>query len=116
MIIIPMGLVSIENKITDVERVDNYIITFQLQKINYVGVDGYFIPFEGFKQLRLVLNDYIYYQDLVIIKDDRIKYLEKLELTNFKLKTGLAVSISFNVGISLVTLGLGLLLYNLGGK
>jgi hypothetical protein len=104
-----MGLQSNEN----VEKVDNIITTFQLQKITYNGVDGFFMPFTGFKQMRIILNDYVYMQDLISLKEERIQQLEKYEIMNFKLKTGLGISISFNIGISLLAVALGFLTYNL---
>jgi hypothetical protein len=106
MIIIIMALQS-------QEKINNYIITFQLQKITYNGTEGFFIPFTGYQQLLLLLNDYVYYQELVIIKDNRIKELQNLELLNYKLKTGLGISISFNIGVSLLAISLGILTYNL---
>ena len=95
------------------DKLNNYILTFQLQKTTVNGVDGFFIPFEGYKQLLLYMNDYIYYQNLVIIKDDRIKQLEKFELTNFKLKTALGVAIAFDIGSLFLCAGLGVMCYNL---
>jgi hypothetical protein len=96
-----------------VERANNIIITFQVQKITYNGIDGFFIPLIGYKQLVLIINDYLYMQDLIVLKDNRIKKLEYLELANFKLKTGLGIAISFDVGTTLLAAGLGLLCYNL---
>jgi hypothetical protein len=96
-----------------VERANNIIVTFQVQKITYNGIDGFFIPLIGYKQLILILNDYLYLQDLIVIKNNRIKQLEGLELANFKLKTGLGIAISFDVGTTLLAAGLILLCYNL---
>jgi hypothetical protein len=112
IIIITMGLQS-QEKDSYQDKVDNIVITFQMQKINYNGIDGWFIPFAGYKQLRLTLNDYVYCQDLIIIKDERIKQLERFEIINFRLKTALAITISFDVGTTLIAVGLGLLTYNL---
>ncbi len=95
-------------------KLNNYIITLQLQKINYEGVEGFFIPFNtGYKRLLFYLNDYIYYQDLIVIKDERIKKLEKLEMKNFKVRTALGISISCNVGEILLCSALGILCWNL---
>ena len=112
IVMIIMGLQS-QEKNNYVDRVDNIIITFQMQKITYNGIDGFFLPFAGYKQMRLILNDYIYYQDLLILKEERIKQLERFEIMNFKLKTALGITISFDVGISLIAIGLGFLTYNL---
>lgn len=95
------------------QRLNNYILTFQMQKITYNGVEGFFIPLQGHKQLVLMINDYIYCQDLLLLKDIRIKNLERFELENFRLKTALGVTIAFDVGASLVAVGLGLLCYNI---
>ena len=94
-------------------RLNDYIVTFQLQKIIHNGVEGFFIPFAGYKRMLGYLNDYIYLQDLILIKDDRIKQLEHLEIINFRLKTGLGIAISFDVGSILLCAGLGILCYNL---
>jgi len=117
MTIITMGLSS-EDKLPDKqkERLNSYITTFQLQKITYQGVEGFFIPYSGYTQLMLDLNDYIYYQDLLTIKDEKIKQLEKLEITNFQLKTVLGITISFDVGTSLLAAALGIMCYNLAKK
>lgn len=111
MMIIIQTVHCVENDSS--QQVDNIIITFQMQKITYQGIEGFFIPFSGFKQMRIILNDYVYMQELIEIKNQRIKDLEKLEVMNFKLKTGLAIAISFDVGITLIAVGLGLLTYNL---
>jgi hypothetical protein len=108
-----MTMAGLSQEKSNDDRLNEYIVTFQLQKITYNGVEGFFIPFSGYKQVLLCLNDYIYYQDLVILKNERIKQLESLETLNFQLKTGLGVSISFNIGISLVAVGVGVLCYGL---
>jgi hypothetical protein len=38
------------------ERINNYIITFQAQKITHNGVEGYFIPIHGWNQLTYTLR------------------------------------------------------------
>lgn len=112
MTITTMVLLSQENSNQE-ERINSYILKLQLQKITYNGVEGFFIPLQGHKQLVLMINDYIYYQDLVKIKDERINVLEKMGIENFKLKTALGITISFDVGAVFVIAGLGMLLYNL---
>jgi hypothetical protein len=84
-----------------------------MQKITYNGVEGFFIPLQGHTQLVLTIRDYVYCQDSLSLKDTRIKKLERFELENFKLKTALGVTIAFDVGASLVAVGLGLLCYNI---
>jgi hypothetical protein len=97
----------------NIERVNSIILSFQAEKITYNGQEGFFISSLGWKNLYLVLNDYIYMQNLVIIKDDRIKQLEKMEVTNFKLKTALGITIAFDVGSILLASGLGVMCWNL---
>ena len=95
------------------DRLNNYILTFQAQKITYNGIDGFFIPATGWNQVVITLRDYIYFQDLALLKDSRIQQLEKYEKNNFKLKTALGISISFDVGSLFLCAGLGILCYNL---
>lgn len=95
------------------DRLNNYILTFQAQKITYNGIEGFFIPTTGWNQLVITLRDYIYFQDLAIFKDERIQQLEKYEKNNFKLKTALGIAISFDVGSLFLCAGLGILCYNL---
>jgi len=113
LIIITMGLSAEDISDSTKEKLNNYILTFQAQKITYNGIEGFFIPIEGWNQLTITLRDYIYFQDLVLLKDERIKQLEKLELTNFKLKTALGVTIAFDVGSLFLCAGLGILCYNM---
>jgi len=102
---------KIDDKIQD--RVDVYMHSFFAEKIIYNGVVGYFVPISGWKNVELYIRDYVYYQDLVLAKDERIKQLEKYEVTIFKYRTALGVTISFDVGTTLVAIGLGMLCYNL---
>lgn len=110
LILMTMALSSQE---TIEQRLNSYILTFQMQKITYNGVEGFFIPLQGHKQLVLMINDYIYCQDLLSLKDMRIKKLERLEIENFRLKTTLGITIAFDVGATLIAAGLGLLCYNI---
>ena len=115
VLIITIQMVLLSEELTDKtkERLNNYILTFQAQKITYNGMVGFFIPAEGWNQLVVTLRDYIYFQDLVYLKDERIKQLEKYELINFKLKTALGVTIAFDVGSLFLCAGLSVLCYNL---
>ncbi len=111
-----MGIISQEITKEQIEKqiqLNSYTIRYNLQLINYQGQSGYFIPLDNYKLLRNDILNYIYYQDLVVIKDERIKQLEKYEIQIAKYKTGLGISISFNVGISLVAIATGILCYNL---
>jgi hypothetical protein len=101
------------NEKDNIDRANDLIISFQIQKISFQGVEGFFIPLSGYKNLNYILNDYIYMQDLLIYKDERIAKLERLEVKNFRLKTALGVSISFDVGSLFLCAGLGILCYNL---
>ena len=113
VIIITMGLYANEKENDNIDRVNELIISFNIQKISFQGAEGFFIPLSGYKQLNYVLNDYIYMQDLLIKKNETIHNLQRLETINFRLKTALGISISFDVGSILLCAGLGLLCYNL---
>jgi hypothetical protein len=118
-ILIILGMVKlnsqeIDSKIKD--RMNTYIGTFQIQKITWQNQEGFFIPAAGYNQFVILLRDYIYYQDLLELKEARIKQLESLETMNFKLKTGLGISIAFDVGSLFLCAGLSLLCYNLAKK
>lgn len=102
---------KIDDKIQD--RVDFFMNTFYAEKITYNGVTGYFVPISGWKHIEFYIRDYVFYQDLCIEQKERIEKIEKYELMNFKLKTGLAIAISFDVGTTLVAIGLGMLCYNI---
>jgi|GEM_PF-4240261 len=93
------------------KRLNDYIITFDMQKITYNGVDGYFIPSSGFTRVEVCLRKLLMYEDLILVKDERIKQLEHYELEMWKWRTGLGVSIAFNMGLTCITAGLGLILY-----
>jgi hypothetical protein len=110
LVIITTELLSANDNI---DRVNETIKTLHIQKITVQGVDGFFIPLTGHKNLLYILNDYIYLQDLLVVKDQRIAKLEKLEVKNFRLKTALGVSISFDIGSLFLCAGLGILCYNL---
>lgn len=107
-----MGQLS-ANENDNIDRVNDLIISFNVQKITYQGVEGFFIPLQGYKNLNYILNDYIYLQDLLIKKNETIKELHSLEIKNFRLKTALGVTISFDVGSLFLCVGLGILCYNL---
>jgi hypothetical protein len=111
MTIMTMALSSEELSPEIKKRLNDYIITFDMQKITYNGVEGYFIPSSGFTKVELCLRKLLMYEDLVIIKDDRIQKLEKYELEMWKWKTGLGVSVAFNVGLTCIAAGIGMILY-----
>lgn len=111
MVTMTMELLSDELSPEIKKRLNDYIITFDMQKIMYNGVEGYFIPSSGFTRVELCLRKLLMYEDLIIVKDDRIKQLEHYELEMWKWKTGLGVSIAFNVGLTCISAGLGLILY-----
>lgn len=117
MITMSMVIISQEKESVKVDRqeqINEYTSKLLLQRITYNGVEGYFIPFSGYQQLRFIINDYITLQELIVVKDNRIVQLERYELMNFKLKTGLGISIGFNVGEIILAVSAGMLTYTLG--
>ena len=115
MTMMSMAIISQEKENLDrQEQINKYTSSFLLQRIVYNGVDGYFISYSGYQQLRFVINDYISLQELIVVKDNRILQLEKYEIMNFKLKTGLGISIGFNVGEVILAVSAAMLSYTIG--
>lgn len=110
--IIPIMTV-LSNELENKEKLNEYISSLQLKKITHNGVEGYFLPHQGRNQMIIYFNDYIYCQKIIMEKDKTILRLEKYEKINFKLKTGLGISISFNAGLFLLGTGIAILTYNL---
>ena len=114
LIITTMGLVSQEESHDYDIKVDNIILTFNIQKITYQGQQGWFIPHSGYDKLRLVLIDYVYLQDLNSLMDSRIQRLEKYELAVFRLRTALGVTIAVDIGAVAIGVAGCLVSYNIG--
>ena len=119
LLIITMNMAIIsQEKLTEdqkkrQEQINSYTQTFLLERITYNGQEGYFIPIEGYKKLRITLLDYIILQEIDIIKDERITKLEKYGVMNFKLKTALGIAIAFDFGSLFLCAGVSILCYNI---
>jgi hypothetical protein len=79
------------NEIEHDDILNNYILSFQMQKITHDGVEGFFIPFTGYKQLLFLLNDYVFLQKKY---DITMKHLKNYNAIKFGLGTMSAVSIT----------------------
>ena len=107
MILTTMALSS--NELDQKEQLNNYLIRFQLQKITYNGIEGYFIPFEGYRQLTFILNDYIFTQMEMQIYKDQISFMkieiDKLQTKNKRLSYGFGITLALDIGFACIIAG-----------
>jgi hypothetical protein len=114
MSIMIMGLSSVEkNKSLSYEdQFDNYIISFQCQKITYNGVQGYFIPSSGFSNLEFAINKLVYYDNSYPILESIKLQLQKELKWQSPLKTAFGVSLSINFISILIMVAEGFFVYS----
>ncbi len=87
------------------DEVNLIVDSFHFQKINYLGVDGFFISLSGYNQLIMTINDFVYLQKKYELKSKLINDYDKI-------LTGLNVTIAIAITEFILLFAVGFFTYS----
>lgn len=106
-------MIKVESNELRHKETNNLITQFDFTRVTYQGIDGYFIPIKSYIQLTKFFSNSLYAQDELNYLRNEINSYWKLEKKKVFWQNAFVISLAYNISISIVTVGIGFLCYNL---